>query len=106
MLSCKCLSSCRRMRRMILLLIGFLAISFVGRYFYLSYIEDHREWEIYQRIIQSRQSTPSTKDDRFSRTLKAADLLARPLATNRLHVPRLIHQSWMSTNLPGIFQQW
>lgn len=35
-----------------------------------------------------------------------AELLCRPLATNRSAVPKLFHQSWKSTVLPAKFWRW
>ena len=43
---------------------------------------------------------------RLARQISAKELLDRPLARNSSTIPRIYHQSWMSSELPTKFQHW
>ncbi|KAK3392710.1 nucleotide-diphospho-sugar transferase [Podospora didyma] len=58
-----------------------------------------------KRIIEHMRPVP--RGGKLAAKLKPADLMARGLQNTDLRrVPRLIHQSWMSTELPARFQRW
>lgn len=38
--------------------------------------------------------------------ISATELISRPLATDRLSIPKLFHQSWSSDQLPRKFECW
>ncbi|OAP62352.1 hypothetical protein AYL99_04555 [Fonsecaea erecta] len=41
-----------------------------------------------------------------AKTLSPVDLLKRPISRDLQTIPKLIHQSWSSTELPGKFERW
>lgn len=48
---------------------------------------------------------PNT-DPKLARPLSAAELLCRPLAFDHSSIPKLLHQSWKTTDLPAKFDKW
>ncbi|KFY66466.1 hypothetical protein V497_00922 [Pseudogymnoascus sp. VKM F-4516 (FW-969)] len=51
-------------------------------------------------------SQDSNTDAKLARPLSAAELLCRPLPTDRSTVPKLLHQSWKTHELPTKFKKW
>ncbi|KAB5583562.1 glycosyltransferase family 32 protein [Coniochaeta sp. 2T2.1] len=53
-------------------------------------------------------STPATPKSSagFAPYLPAAKLMCRPLASDLTSIPKLLHQSWKTTQLPAKFERW
>ncbi|OJD13270.1 hypothetical protein ACJ73_09223 [Blastomyces percursus] len=45
-------------------------------------------------------------DPKLARPLSAAELLCRPLPSDYSSVPKLLHQSWKTNELPAKFEKW
>ncbi|KAL5346098.1 hypothetical protein ACLOAV_009130 [Pseudogymnoascus australis] len=51
-------------------------------------------------------SPDSDIDAQLARPLSAAELLCRPLASDHSSIPKLLHQSWKTNELPAKFDKW
>lgn len=51
-------------------------------------------------------SPDSDIDAQLARPLSAAELLCRPLASDHFSIPKLLHQSWKTNELPAKFDKW
>lgn len=54
-------------------------------------------------IVQTPNKNTETK---LARPLSAAELLCRPLPSDVSSVPKLLHQSWKTNELPLKFEKW
>jgi hypothetical protein len=59
-------------------------------------------WSLESLKISLLQHPPR----RQARNISATELLSRPLATDITSIPKILHQSWKSKDLPFKFQQW
>lgn len=68
------------------------------------------QWALELRAGCSPQLTAPSPDPninaKLARPLSAAELLCRPLPSDYSSIPKLLHQSWKTNELPEKFEKW